>query len=309
MVGHIEFFEFDKLKENMKTTITDELKEEAVEADKDYVKLPSNELDRRASEAATIHCKKICTNMSKTLVKAIKDVCPGPLNTMKYLQKLVAYELGEFTYYLDGIEAPAEHKALKLQRDVIFDIKEKTDEDLEKLNELTIEMDKYEYKLKEGSGNGAKYITWTTPSGFPVKYESYTENKSAVFAPIKGYQKGNGVHLVVRIKTDKPSRKDFASGTSPNVVHSYDAAHLAMTALEHTGSFIGIHDSFSTHASDVDALLDATKMNFIKMYHNRDVLQELKEDILSDDTHFNMDPPTPGNLDILDVLGSTNFFG
>ena len=57
-----------------------------------------------------------CTDLSYNLIKAIDEVCPGPLETMSYLQTI------------------ANH--------IISDLKEPV-------------------------------VEWTTPSGFPVRYENY----------------------------------------------------------------------------------------------------------------------------------------
>ena len=63
--------------------------------------------------------------LSRKLVKAIDEVCAGPLQTMKFLQKIAESEIAS-DYAKDR-------------------------------------------KLKS--------IRWTTPSGFPVIYESFTENE------------------------------------------------------------------------------------------------------------------------------------
>ena len=38
---------------------------------------------------------KDCNKLSRILVQAIQNVCPGPLQTMKYLQDLASFQLGK----------------------------------------------------------------------------------------------------------------------------------------------------------------------------------------------------------------------
>ena len=55
-----------------------------------------------------------CKKFAKILIKAINTVCPGPLDTMAYLQHLAKFEIGEHKKYrADGEPAGTEFKDLK----------------------------------------------------------------------------------------------------------------------------------------------------------------------------------------------------
>ena len=78
--------------------------------------------------------KKQCKKLGSTLVKSIEAVCPGPLKTMKYLQDLAGYQLGK--YEVKGPGGETEYKALRKRYFKLLETKEKTDEELEELDEI-----------------------------------------------------------------------------------------------------------------------------------------------------------------------------
>ena len=295
--GHMEYFKIDSIKKRIQTEL------------RLYdPKISNVELENTSQEKATEECLKICKVFSSGLVKAIKSVCPGPLDTMKYLQQVAQFELGKFGWFIDGVLDNETFNDLKKRRKEILSIVDKTESDINELNDITIILAKYESKLIEDTGNGSKKLCWTTPAGFNVVYENFHSFNDTAFAPIKGYTKANGVNLVVKVNTKIPDNRKFASGISPNIVHSFDSAHLAMTCVRHKGTFAGIHDSFSTHASDVPALLEVTKEAFIEIYKDVDILEELTSMILTDRGNFKGNKPEFGDLDLDIVKDSTFFF-
>jgi len=159
------------------------------------------------------------------------------------------------------------------------------------------------YRLEQGH----KTADWETPSGFPVTAEKWIKEKRRVI----GYINKNKFHHVFLEYLPIPARHELASGISPNVVHSYDAAHMAlvMCTLKDSGnkSFGAIHDSFSVHACDVDELVEVTKDEFIKMYDG-DVLEDLKAQITLGDLRCDITQPKKGNLDLEDIRSSDYFF-
>jgi DNA-directed RNA polymerase len=159
------------------------------------------------------------------------------------------------------------------------------------------------YRLEQGH----KTADWETPSGFPVTAEKWIKEKRRVI----GYINKNKFHHVFLEYLPIPARHELASGISPNVVHSFDAAHMAlvMCTLKDSGnkSFGAIHDSFSVHACDVDELVEVTKDEFIKMYDG-DVLEDLKAQITTDDLRCDVTQPKKGNLDLEDIRSSDYFF-
>jgi DNA-directed RNA polymerase len=104
-----------------------------------------------------------------------------------------------------------------------------------------------------------------------------------------------------------PSPGGFASGISPNFIHSMDAAHMALIIHHWDGDFAAIHDSFSTHACDVASLLSLTKEVFIKMYNHRDFYKDIAEMLLLEPENFNYNYKL-GELDVEAIQDSDYFF-
>ena len=192
-----------------------------------------------------------CNDLSFNLIKAIDEVCPGPLNTMSYLQAIANY--------------------------IITDLNEDV-------------------------------IQWTTPSGFPVIYENYVMEDikwKSWISDMRIQHVGNEPRLVYNKKIASPG--GFASGISPNFIHSMDAAHIALIISHWDGEFAAIHDSFSTHARNVNDLLDLTKTIFIAMYDHKDYYEEIRHMLLENPEKFKYDYKL-GNLNIKDIANSNYFF-
>ena len=211
-----------------------------------------------------------CIELAKNLVKAIDKVCAGPLQTMKFLQKIAEAEIA---------------------------------------SDWAVQV-------------GRKAIEWTTPSGFPVKYEAFSEyefgEKSTISCSMREEQpvntKTGEVYTTIRLElagkesTDKPKIRSFMSGISPNFVHSMDATHMSMVIKEWGGSFGPVHDSFSVHACDIPDLLDLIKEQFIKIYDYPNFFEEIERMVLSEPLEFNYPQPELGDLEIREVLNSDYFF-
>ncbi|KAI3853832.1 hypothetical protein MKW92_047437 [Papaver armeniacum] len=98
---------------------------------------------------------------------------------------------------------------------------------------------------------------------------------------------------------------------STNFVHSLDGSHMMMTALacKRAGiNFAGVHDSYWTHACDVDEMNRILREEFVELYE-----QPIQENLLASfqkcfpTVEF---PPLPerGDLDLKEVLKSPFFF-
>ncbi len=250
-----------------------------------------------------------CKKFAKVLIKAINTVCPGPLDTMAYLQALAKYEIGEHQRYKDGEEAGKEFKKLKKELKELYFAKDKTEEDLAKLNELALELQSYESKLVYG--NGKDRITWTTPTGFPVEYTNYVMQDEKVFGTISGYKPSENnykIKHVARVPTKIPDTRGFMCGISPNFVHSMDASHMASVIDSYNNDFGAVHDSFSTHACDVESLLALTKDKFIEIYNVDNFYDYIENELVTDKSSLDVAQPDRGNLNIEDIYDSDYFF-
>ena len=243
-----------------------------------------------------------CMAWARELIKAIEVVCPGPLDTMKYMQDLIVHHLGSFKKYKNGKPAVEEHKAIKKEMKLLWEKKRKnwTDEESERYSALQDSLKDFTSVLVKG--NGSRTANWTTESGFPVKYEAY---KADAFK-CRGTLNGQQIKHALLVFTDYPDVHKFMCGISPNYIHAQDATHMALTIDEWDGTFGAVHDSFSTHASDVEDLLELTKSIFISMYDVDNYFEKIREDITGGTD--SLGNPAQGSLEIQEVKNSDYFF-
>ncbi|KAK6087546.1 DNA-directed RNA mitochondrial polymerase [Seiridium cupressi] len=114
-------------------------------------------------------------------------------------------------------------------------------------------------------------IVWTTPLRLPV---------------VQPYRKGGtrtistalqDLNLVIPDRSDPVNRRKQLQAFPPNFIHSLDASHMLLSALECDDmglTFAAVHDSFWTHAADVDVMNRALRDSFIRI-HSEDVIQRL----------------------------------
>ena len=251
-----------------------------------------------------------CNKFAKILIKAINTVCPGPLDTMGYLQSLAKFEIGEHKRYKsDGTPAGAEFTNLKKEVRELWMKKEKTEEDIEEIDRIVKELNSYESKLVYGNGNDR--IKWVTPSSFPVEYTNFIMRDEKIIGTISGYTVNNKkaqIKHVAKVPTKAPDTRGFMCGISPNFVHSMDASHMAMVIDEWNNDFGAVHDSFSTHACDVENLLELTKKKFIDIYNVDNFYNYIQDQLLTNDTNLDIDQPNRGSLDVEDIYESDYFF-
>nr|DAD31567.1 TPA_asm: hypothetical protein HUJ06_010418 [Nelumbo nucifera] len=104
-------------------------------------------------------------------------------------------------------------------------------------------------------------VRWTTPLGLPV---------------VQPYRK-LGRHLIktslqvltLQRETDKVMVKRQRTAFPPNFVHSLDGSHMMMTAVacRKAGlNFAGVHDSYWTHACDIDEMNKILREKFVELY-------------------------------------------
>lgn len=154
-------------------------------------------------------------------------------------------------------------------------------------------------------------VTWTAPSGFRVE-QGYVKTEGR---RIKLHYKGIQVKLDLVEDTEVLDPKKQAAGVAPNFVHSLDSAHLMATVnlgvdngLNHWAC---IHDSFGSHAADVDTLHACIREAFIDQY-TPNVLENFRGEIVSQlpPELAEQVPPVPrqGSLDLAAVRESRYFF-
>ena len=108
--------------------------------------------------------------------------------------------------------------------------------------------------------------------------------------------------------SDKMDKSRQANGIAPNFVHSMDAAHLMKTIIKAKDKhdiedFSVVHDSFGTHACDIEQLGMILRETFIEIY-SEDVLGKFREEQNCELPAL----PEYGELDITEVMDSEFFF-
>ncbi|KAF9616564.1 hypothetical protein IFM89_030331 [Coptis chinensis] len=146
-------------------------------------------------------------------------------------------------------------------------------------------------------------VRWTTPLGLPV---------------VQPYRK-LGRHLIktslqvltLQRETDKVMVKRQRTAFPPNFVHSLDGSHMMMTAIacKKAGlNFAGVHDSYWTHACDVDEMNRILREKFVELYE-RPILENLLESFQQSFPTLSFPPlPERGDFDLNEVMKSPYFF-
>ena len=252
-----------------------------------------------------------CVELSDSLYKLIADVCPGATKTMKFLQNIASFQLGSFTFYDkdSNVVSRNKKKALHTKKQKLKKIKDPTRDNLLELSAVSKEIDEIEIKCTRG--NGTRYIHWYTPSNFYVLYEDYHTRQLDIETTVPGFKNNRGtgrIKCVLQIPTNNPDIRGYQKGIAPNFIHSQDASHMAITAGNWDNSFGAIHDSFSTHACDIEDLSELTRNSFHAMYDEDNYFEIIRDAILDGDETYDQDLPELGKLDIDEVLKAKYFF-
>ena len=149
-------------------------------------------------------------------------------------------------------------------------------------------------QLAERANAKNEFLSWTVPvTNFPV-IQAYEEPKK---------QRVNVMFLNKRLQLTiqkyedmKLSRRDQLTGASPNIIHSFDAAHLTMTTNACDFPVTTVHDSFGCHAGNMDRMFTIVRQQFVEFYKNHP-LDELLKQLNAMDLK-----PKQGELDIYEVL-------
>jgi DNA-directed RNA polymerase len=145
------------------------------------------------------------------------------------------------------------------------------------------QMDRMESELPQGSTKNAAPLTvenseqfkssviWTNPLRMPV-VQPYRVAKSKMVRTNM-----QNLHLSEPHRSDPVNKRKQLQGFPPNFIHSLDATHMILSALQCNEmglSFAAVHDSFWTHASDIDAMNDVLRDAFVRI-HSDDVIGRL----------------------------------
>jgi len=150
-------------------------------------------------------------------------------------------------------------------------------------------------------------VSWLTPIGFPVIQPYKRTGKSAS-------RSMNGAVTTFDLREPMPvSKQKQVTAFPPNFVHALDSTHMLLTAIECSQreiDFTAVHDSYWTHACDVDDMNFILRECFVQL-HSQDVLFDLQRQFKNQypiKANEFEDPPIIGDLDIELVRESTYFF-
>jgi DNA-directed RNA polymerase len=150
-------------------------------------------------------------------------------------------------------------------------------------------------------------VSWHTPDGFHV-IQAY---KDVTTKQVSLRVSGGRVSIATEVPTDKILPSKQKSAIAPNFVHSLDGCHMRMYVNKANAAGITahvmIHDSYGTHAADVDMMDLLIREAFVEMY-SQDVTKPLLDSLAAQGTPYD-DPLTVGNFDINQVMDSPYFFG
>lgn len=114
-------------------------------------------------------------------------------------------------------------------------------------------------------------IVWTTPLRLPV-VQPY--RKSGVRIIPTALQ---DLTITIPERSDPVNRRKQLQAFPPNFIHSLDASHMLLSAIECDAlglGFAAVHDSFWTHAADIDTMNRVLRDSFIRI-HAEDVIARL----------------------------------
>lgn len=146
-------------------------------------------------------------------------------------------------------------------------------------------------------------VRWTTPLGLPVVQPYCKKGKHLIKTSLQS--------LTLERDTEKIMVKRQRTAFPPNFVHSLDGSHMMMTALacKKAGlNFAGVHDSYWTHACDVDQMNRILREKFVELYEQR-ILENLLDSFEQSYPTLSFPPlPERGDFDLMHVLDSPYFF-
>ncbi|KAH7143757.1 hypothetical protein EDB81DRAFT_690503 [Dactylonectria macrodidyma] len=114
-------------------------------------------------------------------------------------------------------------------------------------------------------------VVWTTPLRMPVAQPYRKTSVKEVRTCLQS------LAYSVSDQTDPVNRRKQLQGFPPNFIHSLDASHMLLSALQCNElglDFAAVHDSFWTHAADIDVMNGVLREAFIRI-HEEDVVGRL----------------------------------
>ncbi|KAL3240124.1 DNA-directed RNA polymerase [Nakaseomyces bracarensis] len=177
------------------------------------------------------------------------------LELSKYLTKHVFAAVRELFQGAHLIQDWLGDCAKKISKSVRLDVDAKSFKDLDKPDYMSS-------------------IIWTTPLGLPIVQPYRDACKKQVITNLQS------IYITDPFAVNPINSRRQKAGFPPNFIHSLDASHMLLSATgcgESGLDFASVHDSYWTHACDVDQMNVILRNEFIKL-HEVDLIQRLKEE-------------------------------
>ncbi|KAH9476822.1 DNA-directed RNA polymerase, mitochondrial [Psilocybe cubensis] len=120
-------------------------------------------------------------------------------------------------------------------------------------------------------------VIWTTMLGLPIVQPYRKISRKQIKTSIQS------VYISDPHRSEEVNSQKQATAFPPNFIHSLDATHMLLTAIkcnERGLTFASIHDSYWTHACDIDTMSEAIRETFISL-HQSDILNKLQHEFLT----------------------------
>jgi DNA-directed RNA polymerase len=120
-------------------------------------------------------------------------------------------------------------------------------------------------------------VTWTTPLRIPVVQPYRSASSRVVMTNLQA------ITLQEPQVWDPVSKRKQLQAFPPNFIHSLDATHMMLSVLKcnEVGlTFASIHDSFWTHACDIEKMSEVLRDAFVAM-HSEDIIGRLREEFVT----------------------------
>jgi len=189
---------------------------------------------------------------------------------------------------------------------VAFQLTKVLERALESVSNSPQKYKKWMQKYAKEIGKNSKAIKWKTPLGLEIKQVEYKAKTIKVSI-------GKGRKVNFKVYSNDIDSSKHTKGFSPNFIHSLDATHLLMTinGLKEIGikDIVTVHDSFATHANDIDKMSKILRRAFIEL-HKKEILEKLA---IYFRENFDIKPKKipyvdRGEFDLDEVLNSEYFF-
>ncbi|TQD88521.1 hypothetical protein C1H46_025941 [Malus baccata] len=145
-------------------------------------------------------------------------------------------------------------------------------------------------------------VRWTTPLGLPV-VQPYCKNERHLIRTSLQV-------LALQRESNSIDGRKQRTACPPKFVHSLDSSHMMMTALACRDAglcFAGVHDSFWTHACDVDQMNEILRKKIVELY-SMPILENLLESFQVSYPALTFPPLRErGDFDLQEVLQSPYF--